>query len=63
MHPTHVVELSLDGGFTYREVTMEDVSSPRALGGKTFIGARHELRLECVDLIDDKPRMTAEGGW
>lgn len=62
-HPTHVVELSLDGGHTYRKVVMTDVSSPRALGGKTIVGARHELRLECVELLDEKPAMTAAGGW
>lgn len=57
------VELSLDGGTTYRQIILDQAPSPRALRNKTYVGARHELRVETVDPIDDFPTMTATGGW
>lgn len=57
------VELSLDAGFTYRAMLMERAPSPRAFGGKTIAGARHEIRLTTVELLDEHPAMTASGGW
>lgn len=60
---TDTVELSLDAGFVYREVVMTDAPSPRPFRNKTYIGARHDLRLECVELLDEMPTMNTEGGW
>lgn len=60
---TSKVELSLDGGYTYREVNATRLPSPRPFRGKTHAGARHEIRLECVAPLTEQPAMTAEGGW
>ena len=57
------VELSMDGGFTYREVIMSRAPQPRPLARKTIIGAQHEIRLECVELLTEMPSMTVQGGW
>ena len=47
------VHLSLDGGFTYREVIMIRAASPRPIRNKIVIGARFDLRMETAELIDE----------
>lgn len=58
----YTVELSLDGGTTYREVWLRDWKGPKPADGKTFAGAEYDLRVECVDLIDEIPAI-GSGSW
>jgi len=53
--PGRKVELSLDGGATYREVVMEGGFSPQQLGGKWTAGVRYELALTCKELLEETP--------
>lgn len=56
--------LSLDGGLTFRRVQLaaNGYKGPKALGGKTFIGADYELEVEGCDLLYEAPAL-AEGTW
>jgi len=55
-----LVELALDGGITYRAVQLDSHDGPTPLGGKTFIGARHRVRFDGVELLADLPDMYAD---
>lgn len=60
--PGTTVELSLDGGTSWRTVVLRDYRGPRPLGGKTFAGGQYELRLETQDLMDEVPAI-GSGTW
>lgn len=61
-NPDVAIDLSLDGGFNYREVTVTRMPDPRPFGRKTIAGARFEIEFECVELLDTYPTLDA-GGW
>ena len=58
----HAVELSLDGGTTYRTVLLREYRAPKPLGGKWAAGAKFELLFVCVDLLDEIPWIGG-GNW
>lgn len=59
------VYLSLNNGLTERRVVLRDWAGPDWLGGKTFAGARYELRLEAVELAGEAPVFNGvlDGSW
>jgi len=62
MRPDWSVELSLDGGVTYRGVRLSRPPTPRGFRGKTVAGATFDLSLRCTETIDDyAAMMTAPG--
>ena len=56
------IDLSLNGGATYREVLVTRAPSPRPFRGKTFAGAKFRIDFEAVELLDELPTLDA-GGW
>lgn len=57
-----LVELSLDNGATYREVVLLKYTGPDPFRGKTIAGARFQLDLRCVDLVDEVAPIRS-GSW
>lgn len=56
------IELSLDGGATWRTVEITAYQGPTALSGKPRAGALFSLDFRCIELIDTVPRI-ASGSW
>lgn len=61
MAPNDTVQLSLDGGFTFREVTLDRPPSPSPIRNKTLVGALLEFRMRAAELVDSLPVLTE--GW
>ncbi|HOC17125.1 MAG TPA: hypothetical protein PKK95_02600 [Vicinamibacterales bacterium] len=57
-----VVELSMDGGLTYRGVVLTDYLGPDPLGGKPVAGAKYELHFRCRELVTELPAI-GTGNW
>jgi hypothetical protein len=62
MDARYVVSMSLDGGVTFRRVTLSRYDGPDPIAGKTFAGATFRLGFRCADLIDEIPSV-ASGQW
>lgn len=53
------VYLSLDGGFTSRQIVLTGYRGPDPLGGKTVAGARHTVSVETGSLLAELPSMSS----
>jgi hypothetical protein len=47
--------LSLDDAATFRQVVLDSYSGPEPLRGKTFAGAKYEVGVRGVDLLEEPP--------
>ena len=63
MDPYWRVELSLDNGTTYREMTLRRAGSPRPFGGKTVAGFSVEHVFQAKDLISTYPDIKSGSSW
>ncbi len=57
-----IVELSMDGGLTYREVVLTEYRGPDPINGKMYVGAKYELNFRCRELVQDIPAI-GMGNW
>lgn len=58
-----MVELDLVNNGMFREIMIRRAASPKPLGKKTVVGARHELRVQCKDPIDRYPDIGPGTSW
>jgi len=61
--PYWVVAISLDNFNTFRDVYLKEPPTPDPFGDKTVAGARHELRLMCVEPVRDFPDIRTGTSW
>jgi len=62
VNPGKTVELSLDGGTTYREVLLEGGFGPQQFSGKWTAGAHYEMALVVKELLPEVPAIVTVDG-
>jgi hypothetical protein len=56
-----VVQLTLDGGATWRDAVIAKFDGPKFVKNKAFVGVEWDLTLQAVELIPELPSLA--GGW
>ena len=62
VNPAVAVEMSLDGGATYRGVVGRGAFGPDRLNGKWTAGAEYAFTAVCKNLLRELPRITSVDG-
>ena len=61
--PTKTVQLSLNGGTTFRYVDIRRYEGPDPFDGKTFAGAYYSLEVETTSLVQPPLPAIGSGTW